>query len=195
MGAHMNLQATIFASVAIASCAEAKAPPPPSPLPKFACGTVEVTSINGGVNLPGGPCKIDADCKDRPAGRCVVLNGDKHESPVVGCVYDECTSDRDCKAGTVCICGSGRGTSRNACLPGNCHAATLGESSECGAFACIASVSPLVVSSSRSIEGYFCRTREDQCRSDRDCDLEGGSACTYRRELGRFTCVAIAHID
>lgn len=120
----------------------------------------------------------------------------RHDPPTFACVYDECASDADCPKGTVCICGSGIGTSRNACVPGNCHVETVRESIECGGFSCAASLSSVDVRGGpRKVEGYYCHTRYDQCRTDRDCSLEGASACAYAKELGRFICMGIAPME
>jgi hypothetical protein len=185
MRAGVRRTAVPLVLLAIAACG-ATHPPPAAP-PRYACPRVAIPAVNGGK--PGGPCQTDADCKDHPDGRCVTILAPSHTAPVVQCLYDACASDADCARGSICECGTGQGTSRNRCIPGNCHANV-----DCGDWACTETMSTFVAGNdARRVEGRFCKTREDQCRVDRDCDLEGRSACAYRKELSRWTCVAISY--
>lgn len=183
----MRRAVSLLVGCAIAACGASR--PPAAPPPPYACAKVDVPPVNGG--RPGAPCAVDADCRAQRDGRCVTLDARPHAVPVVACIYDECASDRDCAPQAVCACGSGRGPSRNRCVPGNCHA-----DADCGGRSCDESRSTFGPQrGARAVEGKFCRTREDQCRADRDCDLEGRSACAYRRELGRWTCVPITYAE
>ncbi len=171
--------------LAILACGATR--PRPPPLPRYACRNATVPAVNGGK--PGGKCQTDADCTKRSDGLCVVIQTSAHPPPVIDCLYDDCASDADCPRAHLCECGSGQGPSRNRCVPGNCHT-----NLECGDYACTETMSTFAVGQqARRVEGHWCKTREDQCRVDRDCDLEGRSACAYRGELGRWTCVAITY--
>jgi hypothetical protein len=174
--------------ISVIACG-ALSPPRPAAPAGFACPKVRVPPVDGAHGTPTtGRCRSDGDCVERADGRCVVL-GDTHSARIAACVYDGCTGDRDCRAGETCVCGTGVGPDRNRCMPGNCHTDV-----DCAGTTCGESMSTFVASDyARHVEGHFCRTREDTCRTDHECDLEGRHACAYRAELGRWTCVGITY--
>ena len=47
-------------------------------------------------------CETDADCTDRPYGRCVSGNGDSDGRSYCGCAYS-CALDSDCGDGMACV--------------------------------------------------------------------------------------------
>lgn len=95
---------------------------------------------------------------------------------------DECESDADCGQGRLCtgvgrVSLSGSGSSRHGtqCLPAECTSPA-----DCGGYACGVSFESCGV-----IDGYHCRSAQDECYSDLDCD-EIMTGCRYLD--GRFRC-------
>ncbi len=119
-----------------------------------------------------GGCAEDADCTDRPHGRCV-------QPPLGGgiafcaCRYG-CANDSDCGPDEVCICpGVVDGSSR--CVPAGCSTGDDCESGECGISATFDGCDYDVRTA--------CRTADDMCRSDDACrDMAQGEACGYSNE-------------
>lgn len=166
-----------------------QAPIAKTPVPAgFVCPKVSVAPVGGAHGAPvPGRCRADADCAERADGRCVVIGARGAER--AQCAYDVCAGDADCPAGERCVCGTGVGPDRNRCVPGDCHT-----DADCGGRACAESPSTFVASDyARHVEGHWCRTREDTCASDRECDPEGRRACAYRPELRRWTCVGVTY--
>jgi hypothetical protein len=104
------------------------------------------------------------------------------------CSCDQCLRDEDCGSTGVCSCqGQTRGwagsSPGNVCVPGDCRVdadCRLGgpcsptTSFECGAF--------------YGVEGYYCHTPADLCRSDSDC--EAPAECRHNPETGTWTCAS-----
>lgn len=121
-----------------------------------------------------GACAEDADCTDRPHGRCV-------QPPLGGgiafcaCRYG-CANDSDCGDGEVCICaGVVDGSSR--CVPAGCSTGDDCESGECGISAAYDGCDFTVRTA--------CRTADDMCRTDEFCrDMAAGDSCEYTNGWG-----------
>jgi hypothetical protein len=113
-------------------------------------------------------CCQDSDCTAGKNGRCQNYIDVGHT-----CTYDACTSDADCRAGTVCDCeGSG-----NACIPGNCKS-----DADCGAgFTCAATYDQ-ICGERDGIQGYYCHSAKDDCGSQCDC------ACTFSNTADKWIC-------
>ncbi len=112
-------------------------------------------------------CEFDTDCIDNMGsvnGRCTLSRGGAI------CTYDSCFADSDCGTG-VCHCEGGWSADNNTCkTAGNCRVdSDCGEGSYC---------SPSLGSCGDygGVEGWFCRTCEDECTSDADCpdNVNGG---------------------
>lgn len=172
----------------------------------------------GTGNSPEG-CKSDAECTQGRDGRCVRAWGDGAENDIAPsearrtnllagpprppprskCVYDECMTDKDCGAGTRCMCGSGKGKDRNECIrtdaclsdadcgidklclcgqgarantcvPGNCRA-----DSDCaGSYRC----------------ETYCRSAKDACHDNSECKAPEHmiAICMYLEETHAWGC-------
>jgi hypothetical protein len=125
-------------------------------------------------------CVTHSACTERAHGRCVHKDtyevttfGERHIIPAHNeCVYDECTSDDECRrtstyeprAEQVCTCGA----DRNTCTFANCR-----QDSDCPApFPCGA--------------WHYCHSAPDACRTTDDC--KRGEGCVYSWELKHYIC-------
>jgi len=137
--------------------------------------------------LPGEPvakadeCTKHADCRAYKHGRCVAraaaeshYHGRNFSIPAHNdCLYDECTSDEECRkdaaheprADLVCTCNADE---RHTCSFANCRA-----DSDCPSpFPCGAM-------------GY-CHAASDACRTKADC--KGRENCTYDWSVSHYVC-------
>jgi hypothetical protein len=136
----------------------------------------------------GGPyisneCTTHADCSTRPNGRCVNVTQCDPSTTTCGthCVYEECSSDAECEAGSSCFCSddttycsAGYSTScplqgdegvcacgiANQCKKGNCRV-----DSDCG----LGGYCSPAIDDCGYVLGYFCHTPADECVNDDDC--------------------------
>jgi hypothetical protein len=132
-------------------------------------------------------CHADSECSDGTNGRC---NGNAHDG--CSCSYDECFTDAECPGGQVCDCRGawhyGASGGPNRCMPANCKT-----DSDCGpGNYCSPSLDP-VCGQYLGVAGWYCHTDKDDCTNDSDCGADGSfqwSApfCSYRPEVGRWTC-------
>ena len=157
-------------------------------------GTGFVRCENGAVNrisavdcddpLPPGPacqaadgqCAADADCLDKPHGRCVL---GQFESTSCYCTYG-CRTDSDCGPGLACVCG-GAGDAwfpaGATCVPADCTT-----DADCGGLGC-------GFAAQNNGCGYdyrlTCRTEDDTCVANQDCgDPNDYTACVRWDETG-----------
>jgi hypothetical protein len=129
---------------------------------------------------PNETCETDADCTDSASLATVP----RHCLPSHECSYDECVRDEDCGATGICSC---RGTTfswghislGNVCIHANCRTnADCGEGNTCSA---TWNTGPFL-----GIQGYYCRTPQDACTSNRDCC--GGGDCRHYGDTGSWEC-------
>ncbi len=123
-----------------------------------------------------GPCTTDADCTDKPYGRCITYErGMMRPSDKVwcGCHY-ACESDNDCEANQACLCTgalslkSGHADDRlPRCVPASCRTDADCGSGECGA--------AIYFNGCSENATLACRGEGDSCRSHDSCD--GDNSC------------------
>jgi len=138
----------------------------------------------GGISFCGeqtGSCTNDSEC---PAtndaggtnGRCTPSEDDGPAISCPSCQYDQCSTDSQCGAGSVCACGGDALSGRfpNACLSGNCQV-----DSDCGSGGYC---SPNVGFCGEGTLGYYCHTADDECHNESDCQNNPnsfGGQCVY----------------
>ncbi len=126
----------------------------------------------------GGACNTDADCTASIGGALHCFHGQ--------CDLDQCLTDSDCGASSVCACANdyygGNGVHGNVCVPGNCRV-----DSDCGAGGfCIPSQSYC-----GAFEGYYCHTPADTCVDPKlDC-TDMNASCVYDQTVGHFACATV----
>jgi len=119
-----------------------------------------------------GPCKSDGDCTDGKDGLCVL----SLTVAACSCTYDQCFSDDDCPAGTLCSCSGFY--SGNTCVSGSCHVdADCGVGGYC---------SPVVAGCSGQVIGYACHKADDKCSDNKDCPFS--SSCAPEFGTGSWVC-------
>lgn len=119
--------------------------PPPAPSAEAACS---------------GGCSKDADCAEKPHGRCRVLQV-LGGATMCTCAY-ACETDADCGAAEVCACGDDGGR----CVPSDCRAPNA-----CGTGLCASAVTKPTCGTAL----YQCQRPEDACMTDADCPA--GEVC------------------
>jgi hypothetical protein len=99
------------------------------------------------------PCRRNADCADKPFGRCVLGRAGP------ACVY-ACATDDDCNVNELCLCEATGGV----CTQATCRTdAVCGEGKLCaGHTAC-------------DVTQFLCQTGVDECAVDADCSM--GQPC------------------
>jgi hypothetical protein len=103
----------------------------------------------------GYPCVRNADCTDKPYGRCTLdVNGPY-------CYY-RCITDADCDAGQLCLCDDFAGG-------GSCVSAGCATDADCGAGNLCAGNAPC------GYQRFECQTSSDECAVDSDCPV--GQQC------------------
>ncbi len=131
-----------------------------------------------------GKCAEDADCADEQV--CGIAT----EGPYCRC-YDVCASDADCGVDRACLCATqaisvngGSGShplgAVDQCLPATCRTGADCASGECGA-------APDVCGQGGSVIGLYCRTAEDECRSNDDC-AQPTPVCSIDVTRSRWAC-------
>ncbi len=135
------------------------------------------TSADGGAFT----CDSAADCAGDATPAYEGLSCLNHQ-----CADDECLSDSDCGAGTVCLCsadaGGGDVRHLNACVPAACAV-----DSDCGPNE--------YCSPNRTycgeVTGYYCHGVHDTCvdpTTDCACLSGEGKACIYAPQVGYWVC-------
>jgi hypothetical protein len=126
----------------------------------------------------GGPCATDADCTELPHGFCQVGYSDGF--PYCECSYG-CTTDAECGAGKICLCGGAIGK----CVPATCTS-----DADCASGLC-ASYNDYSIDYNCGMTRFACQSLADECASHLDCPGEG-LLCLYqngRRVCGDEDCV------
>ena len=120
------------------------------------------TACSSGSTTDG--CKLDADCKDKANGFC--------ESTAnfgglgCACLYG-CTSDADCGADSICVCGDPVGR----CAPAKCKGPADCKEGDCTSY----DASP-----GCSFTTFACQLATDTCGGDKDCAAgTGATTCSY----------------
>lgn len=138
-----------------------------------------------GVGTPGagGACDRDSDCKGGRNGRCMPKLG--MSATGNECEYDACFSDAECKSGETCTCGIREPwPARHRCQPSNCRV-----DRDCGPKGfCSPSKHALA---SKTVEGWYCHTDDDECMNDSDCPSEVPGRtdyCGYNANKERWVC-------
>ncbi|AUX44528.1 hypothetical protein SOCE26_059920 [Sorangium cellulosum] len=116
-----------------------------------------------------GNCKSDADCTDQPNGYCAT-SAVGNAPPGCFCNYG-CTTDADCGAGQICLCGD---------PVGQCVISSCTSDADCGRLLC----SSYVLNPGCDGIGFACQTPADECAVDADCP--GDEQCSL--EADRHTC-------
>ena len=72
--------------------------------------------VGPATSQPGGEgCKLDSDCYDILYGYCNISMG--HET---GTCFAGCTTDQDCRTGSICICDAEPSSNGGSCHPSSC---------------------------------------------------------------------------
>lgn len=128
-------------------------------------------------NPENAECQVHADCTEGENGRCV---GNGHDGWY--CTYDLCFADSECE--NVCACEGGFRSDHNICIPGNCRV-----DADCGAGGFC---SPSLGSCGHydKFAGYWCRTAQDTCLNDADCETAEAPQgyCAWLPEAGHWGC-------
>lgn len=122
-------------------------------------------------------CATDADCTDRPYGRCLQGSGLFDDEESCGCSYG-CAIDDDCGDDWICVCGA-----EQAGYPAysRCVQKTCDEDASCGGTMCaLGSGDDGCGTSYRT----GCLTPDDECINDDPC---GGADC-YPQIDGYWAC-------
>lgn len=125
-------------------------------------------------------CRTDEECTSGRNGRCSRIGFNSAR-----CTYDECRVDADCPDRAVCACDEGWFSRADVCLPSNCRVdADCGPKGWC-------SPSTENCQGLSHVVGYFCRTRDDECREDVDCpavDPRTPGYCRFDAARRRWSC-------
>ena len=135
----------------------------------------ERDAVNLADSYVGAACHRDSDCDGGANGRCLPSFPG---GPT--CSYDECFGDPDCTQGSVCLCGEPNSVDNNRCGASNCRIDT-----DCPAPGfCSPSVGGCV---NLGVQGYYCRTCDDECVDDADC--KGlGARCRFDAAAAHWRC-------
>jgi hypothetical protein len=98
-----------YGSREVADCAASSAAPEPSP--------EELAQLG----VAGRACQRNADCNEKPGGRCVAFGYQDGPLAWTRCFYDGCGTDAECGDGRVCACRAAGSDPVNACVPASCR--------------------------------------------------------------------------
>jgi hypothetical protein len=161
-----------------------------------ACSTTRPPSQPGDAGTADGGhtfgCMFDSQCTGGTNGRCMP------EGQIVGCSYDECTTDPDCGANKLCVCGTstgGEGRTGNTCVPSSCAV-----DSDCGAGGYCSPTYDTSCGPRDGVVGYFCHKPADECTvdecvNDTDCtgptggQPTGAGYCAWNAPTSAWTCI------
>lgn len=149
------------------------------------CPIPEGDGLGAGGQPPLSGCAVDADCQDKPNGRCIVDNPLPEVSTAVYCVYT-CSTDADCAEGQVCSCESSwvSNATGEPIVAGICRPGTCGSDGDCAPGSlCISPVDSFCGVPRPS--QFHCQTPADECAGPEDC--LGGAYCTW--QVDHFACV------
>ncbi|MCC6558422.1 MAG: hypothetical protein IT372_36240 [Polyangiaceae bacterium] len=147
----------------------------------------QAVSCNTTVNAPACvgnevsiQCLTDAECTEKPHGKCIHRAGGPDEpGDLCGCVYP-CADDGECGGSGVCVCAGivETGYSWSTCASAAaCKTGADCASGECG-------MTSFNDGCSWNVE-LACRTPGDACRVDADC---GDASCVTLYGSGIYSC-------
>jgi Cys-rich repeat protein len=160
-----------------------------------ACSTTRPPSQPGDASVPDGGgiggCTVDSECTAGTNGRC------GRDGQIIGCTYDDCSTDATCGAGKLCECGAPNGAGRgpNVCIPSNCDT-----DSDCGTGGYCSPTYDTTCGGFDGVVGYFCHKAADectmdQCVNDSDCAMESDGGvmtsagyCAWDPSSSRWGC-------
>jgi hypothetical protein len=134
----------------------------------------------------------DSDCTQGTNGRCLPPTGN---GAGYQCTYDACSTDADCGAGKLCLCGTTLGItgsdgtpmrSGNKCLPADCRV-----DSDCGPGGYCSPSYDTSCGPYSGYAGYHCHTTKDSCTTDESCGGSGNGGvpyCAWAPETASWTC-------
>lgn len=129
-------------------------------------------------------CKSDAECTDKPHGKCgsFVVDGFGGATTQCSCTYP-CANDAECGAGQVCVCAGVTGATQTAsfCAPAGCVTGADCASGECGL-----SIYP---NGCYTDVELACRASSDACRLDSDCPAGTGQTCRINGQGAPWACL------
>lgn len=130
-----------------------------------------------------GACRSDSDCTKKLGGHCSLVASSHPNERSCACYYPECSSDADCGEGAFCSCADVKG---GTCVQSNCAVWSDCESGRCDR----SSYEPIVNCGMTLTTEYACRTSQDTCFSDKDCQRKFAMypVCVPNLELGRWEC-------
>lgn len=107
-------------------------------------------------------CTTDADCTERPHGRCIskLIVGGGTSLSTCNCHYP-CADDGDCEANEICLCAGVRSTETARCIPALCRSNADCPSGECSLSLYEDGCGPRPL--------LACRSSADTCRVESDC--------------------------
>lgn len=133
-------------------------------------------------------CTTNADCTEKPGGRCAAPSSAGRGATKTTCVYDECLMDSDCPGTAICECGAGE-SEINSCVPSDCR---VDADCDPGRY-CAAGFELCCASSCHGVHRFHCTSLVDLCvpdvtsSSDRQCPQgEELTSCSFYR--GRWQC-------
>ncbi|WP_437998854.1 ferritin-like domain-containing protein [Sorangium sp. So ce185] len=127
-------------------------------------------------------CKTDADCTQKPGGKCGSYRVDNFDGPAwhCGCVYP-CATDQDCNPGEACVCPGVLPTNFvfPTCVSAGCRTNDDCASGECGVS---------LYDDGCGVElDLACRAPGDACRTEADCRA-GDEQCVAPDGEGEWAC-------
>ena len=119
------------------------------------------------------------------------------DGEIIGCTYDECTTDTSCGANKICECGASSGNEGrgpNVCLPSECLV-----DADCGADGFCSPSYDTTCGAYDGVAGYFCHRAAnectiDECVNDSDCTsrsdggFEGVGYCAWDSSGSKWSC-------
>ena len=124
-------------------------------------------------------CYSEADCSERPFGRCKGYLRETQTIEFARCVYEDCETDDDCAQGESCQCG----LAAHECVHTDCandDDCPQGEQCVRADVCGWGPFGPLV-----------CTHPEDECRTNEDCSAEEGNSCAFDKTAGHLVCLSI----
>lgn len=129
-------------------------------------------------------CDTDAECTDKPHGKCASVSYADLGGPTTGCQCTyPCAGDAECGAGNVCVCGGvvPGGAASSMCVAASCAAGSDCPTGECGVGAWEDGCGTEVF--------LACRTAADACRTAAQCTQASAAQCALSSADGPWSCL------